>query len=602
MADSPDAIVRNVLPPNFARDLRTGNYEKVLPITIQEFAMSAILPAVFYMFRFGQRRGRGLFLETFAPKGASTPRRSTTIERIATILADNDDLRGFNDDITKAILGDLLLCFGLENIRHQLGRDKQIQRVAPTHYMTSWIDLPDHVAHLRGVPEMIVGTLAGQNKGAYIEAPSGGRFPIATNYDENPLLAAFSRGVTRTGLAVDRAGDRFDETDVQVGMDQLIMIRLAQHLGRAPDSVGAKDAKIPNQYPIADRAARYFAEDIRRFLRNYATEVPRLALVDMLESCIAVGLTSIFTSTVQLLFEWLEHGDVPSPHDQRPAHIFVDCSMGVSKNLRLLAEQSLDDWVRQMGGLPAMLTTLRTLDYHARDNSKIMKRNVPQRPHAGEWVGMLGDILHRRDSESGFIHKTLENISSKLAKELQPDYVDIADVLRDDVSEPNAVRRFSIALTRLRGRGVHNKLLGVLDSMLHVNRPNGLAQKRSTTRGTSGDGSNRRRRDVRSLVFSDAALDYLVHVHILPSGNKGGVRRLSVGDFLNTLRDRYGFFVHEAPAGLSVSSELLQLNRRTLERRLRDLGLLVGVNDAESMKRLRPRFDAADLGRRAGNE
>jgi hypothetical protein len=27
-----------------------------------------------------------------------------------------------------------------------------------------------------------------------------------------------------------------------------------------------------------------------------------------------------------------------------------------------------------------------------------------------------------------------------------------------------------------------------------------------------------------------------------------------------------------------------------LERRLRDLGLLVGVNDAESMKQLRPRF------------
>jgi len=28
-----------------------------------------------------------------------------------------------------------------------------------------------------------------------------------------------------------------------------------------------------------------------------------------------------------------------------------------------------------------------------------------------------------------------------------------------------------------------------------------------------------------------------------------------------------------------------------LERRLRDLGVLVGVNDAEAMKRLRPRFE-----------
>jgi len=29
-----------------------------------------------------------------------------------------------------------------------------------------------------------------------------------------------------------------------------------------------------------------------------------------------------------------------------------------------------------------------------------------------------------------------------------------------------------------------------------------------------------------------------------------------------------------------------------LERRLRDLGVLVGMNDAESMKQLRPRFRA----------
>jgi hypothetical protein len=48
--------------------------------------------------------------------------------------------------------------------------------------------------------------------------------------------------------------------------------------------------------------------------------------------------------------------------------------------------------------------------------------------------------------------------------------------------------------------------------------------------------------------------------------------------------------VDEAPQGMTISNEHLQLNRRLLERRLRDLGLLVGVNDAEAMKRLKPRF------------
>jgi hypothetical protein len=56
------------------------------------------------------------------------------------------------------------------------------------------------------------------------------------------------------------------------------------------------------------------------------------------------------------------------------------------------------------------------------------------------------------------------------------------------------------------------------------------------------------------------------------------------------IEDRYGFCVDTAPPGMAISNDLLRANRAILERRLRDLGLLVGVNDAEAMKHLRPRF------------
>lgn len=124
----------------------------------------------------------------------------------------------------------------------------------------------------------------------------------------------------------------------------------------------------------------------------------------------------------------------------------------------------------------------------------------------------------------------------------------------------------------------------MLDSSLLTGRPNGLAVKRSTTRGLGGS-TTRRKRDVRSLVFTDSVLDYLVHLHLLRPGNK-----LPFRAFLKSLRDRYGFYVDTAPPGMTISNELLQRNRTILERRLRDLGLLVGVNDAEAMKRLEPRF------------
>ena len=92
------------------------------------------------------------------------------------------------------------------------------------------------------------------------------------------------------------------------------------------------------------------------------------------------------------------------------------------------------------------------------------------------------------------------------------------------------------------------------------------------------------------LFFSDSVLDYLVHLHVLRSGNKPGIRNLSFGEFIRTIRGQYGFSVDSAPPGMTISNDFLQANRAILERRLRDLGLLVGVNDAEAMKRLKPRF------------
>ena len=65
-----------------------------------------------------------------------------TIESVAERLAASPGFSGFDGAVEHAILGDLLLGFSLENIRHDLGRNKQLQRVAPAHYMASWIDLP----------------------------------------------------------------------------------------------------------------------------------------------------------------------------------------------------------------------------------------------------------------------------------------------------------------------------------------------------------------------------------------------------------------------------------------------------------------------------
>lgn len=545
------AIVDDVLGRGMTRDIWSGNYDKVLPISVQDVDLSAVLPAVFYMFRFGHRRGKGKFVETFGGI-TGTPkerRRAATIERVAIKLATDNRFEGFEDEVTQAILGDLLLCFSLENSKRALGRQEQVQRVAPAHYMAGWIDLPESVANLRYVPEMIVAVLADQ-KGDYVQANQPADkswFAVGRGFEDNVLLKAFHQGMVREGPVSDRTADQFQE-ETAVGLDQLLMIRLAQELGAAPDKLrGGDGERISNQRPIAEKAANNFSEDIRRFVRQYANVLPRHAFVDLMESCMSVGLTTIVTSTIEILFEWSETGEVPQRPGQHPTSLFVDCSNGIERNLRVLAEQSMDDFMRRSDRIPVILMALRLLDYSARYDPKLKRLEIPTSPYANEWLNLLGKLLYQQREEARPILYDLERKSLALAERLQDEYPEAAEILVNDQTQANPVWRLAEALTSLQGRSnTQGNIITLVDSVLLVSRPNGLATKRSVLRKVGPTGGTKRR-DVRSLVLTDSVLDYLVHLHILRPGNKSGHHPLPLKEFIEILQVRYGLYVDEAP-------------------------------------------------------
>jgi hypothetical protein len=589
------SIVDEVLGRGMTKAVWTANYDKVLPISVQDFDLTAVLPAVFYMFRYGHRRGKGRFFETFGGDGtAREKKRSATVDRVGSVLGSQTAFSGFEGEVEMAILGDLLLSFCLENRSRALGRQEPVIRVAPPHYMSSWVDLPQNVAHLRFVPEMLVAMLADQ-PGFYVEQNKDGDktwFAVGRGFEDNLLLRVFHKGVVREGELGSRTSDRFDET-AQVGIDQLLMIRLAQQLDHAPDKLRGKESggdRISNQRPISERAARHFSEDLRHFIRGYSDVVPRHTFVELLEACMAVGLTTIFTSVVELLFEWVDTGTIRPKADQSPADLFVDCSNGVSRPLRAVAEQSMDDFMRRIERLPIVLMALRLLDYEARYDPTLKKLDLNYRPYATEWINLLGDLLHNRRDEARDVHRDLERHAQRLAEAFEDEYPEAAEILKNDRNQPNPVWRLAESLTFLQGRkSTQNNVSSLLDSSLLSNRPNGMASKRSVIRAMVGSG--RKKRDVRSIVFTDAVLDHLVHLHVLRNGKSGSYRPLAFSEFVRVLRERYGLCVDAAPPGLTVSNDLLRENRSILERRLRDLGLLVGVNDAESMKHLKPRFE-----------
>lgn len=608
-------IVENVLTRQMTLKVWTGNYFEVVPLSLQDFQLTSVLPAVFYMFRWGHRRGKGNFLDTYGGGEETQPptheetgtkkrrskrerARSATVNRIASMLAEgNRSFSGFYTETGRAILADLLLCYCVENAKHALGRNEQVMRVAPTHYMASWVDLPAEIAHLRYVPEMLVGLLANQRKGDHIEKTAEKSwFAVGRQFEENVLLEAFRNGMYIKGTKLgDQTSDSFRES-TPVAIDQLLMIRFAQTLRGAPDALRGKGGeRISNQKPIAIRSSDRFSEDLHKFIQGYGRVVPRQTLVPMLESCFAIGLVSILTASMEVAFQWEKMGGVGSHVGTSPSPLFVDCSCGIHRQLRSLAEESFENFMRRLDRFPVVLMCLRLLDYRTRYDSKL-REEVPKsfRPYSTIWLDLLGQIVYSQHPRSEKLLDRLDEDCVMLAEALRDESPEVAEILEDTASYPNPAWRFAEGLCILMGRkNLQQNLFSCLDSCLLIGRPNGIGAKRRVTRTDPFTG--RRSREVRSLVLSDTALDYLVHLHIVTRGGKrAGTRALSFKRLLQIFRERYGYCIDESPPGMSISNELLQANRSFLERRLRDLGLLIGVNDAEAMRTLVSRFEVEE--------
>ena len=594
------AILEDILTSSMTREIWTLNCQEVLPFTPQDFDIGALLPAVLYMFRWGHRRGLGKFNETFA-----TGQNRASVSDIATKLMGNaDTFDGFKSDLGKDILADLLLCYCLDNRRKSEDRNEQVQRIFPTHYMASWIDLPKSIGHLRNVPEMLVALLTNQKKGDVIDkdSDSKSRFPVNSNFHENLLLDIFGHGMSIRASDADLAGDQFDES-IPVGVDQLLSIRMAQHCGNAPqklrarsqhkESMGRGKPEIPNQHPISREAVRAFSEDMRIFLASYGHSIPRRSLLPMLESCISLGITNVVFSAAQICLAWGQDGRIPNPQDQKPWPLFVDCSGSIDNELRRLSEQSMGDCMRRVARVPAIMMRIRLASYRIRYDRKFSQMNLPSStPDATDWLNFVGDVVHERHEKADRVLDRLHEHCKLLQERLEEESPESSalDVLTDQQANP--AQRLADAITLLMGSNLQESaFLKCIDKCMLSNEPNGMAHKRRVK--LRSQRKYHKTADMKSVVLSNTLLDYLVHRHLQKSakGGKTQARPLSFNQFLDVLESQYGLFVQHAPPGLSVSSEQLLKNRQILERRLRDLGLLVGVNDAESMKRLQPRFN-----------
>src|SRR3954464_8439372 len=95
------AIVAEVLSKRDAKELWGIGYRPALPVTPQDFSLGSVLPAILYMMRWGHRRGKGKFFETFG-------KEATVLDVARRLASDQEHFTGFDAPAEQAALADLL--------------------------------------------------------------------------------------------------------------------------------------------------------------------------------------------------------------------------------------------------------------------------------------------------------------------------------------------------------------------------------------------------------------------------------------------------------------------------------------------------------------
>ena len=222
----------------------------------------------------------------------------------------------------------------------------------------------------------------------------------------------------------------------------------------------------------------------------------------MLESCIAVGMTTILTNTVEMLFSWTSDGKVPDRQEQRPASLFVDCSNGMDRQISAQAEQAMDDFMRRVEGCPTVLMVLRILDYEARHNRNIKAAPTSRSVHTPPlgsiyWETCFTDGTRRRKISIPSLKTGPRNWPTSWKESMSKR----RGILKKIDNQRNHILRLADGLMALIGpKFVRGNFMAMIDSVLLANRPNGLAAKRNDDPRHRG-GRERNAKETRGSFF-----------------------------------------------------------------------------------------------------
>ncbi|REE95772.1 methylation-associated defense system protein MAD7 [Thermomonospora umbrina] len=374
---------------------------------------------------------------------------------------------------------------------------------------------------------------------------------------------------------------------VDIDVETQALINLSEAVKRDITDRPASGRERRSHPPLYPQASDLLVDDVLRLL-FHRDLIPRSVLVDYLKILFAFHLALYHLRILKLL-------PALTRNEQMRANggFFLDVvGIGGTPTARL-AERSAEVWFGRIPDFVRATFTVKRLDDLARH---LVRRGGLRTPGRGFFT--VEDLLRllgpaHKEERDRFAGGRLAVIESARSGDADMD-TEIEQILHLGLDDFTA---YIEVITAYRVAFHRKYLTGCLDSLLLKNRPGAMIAQP--------------RRGVRRFVLDSRLLEVLLQLSLLrqDTGGEYYTAALRVDEFLTVLRERYGLYIDQLPAGDGFDRPTIEdqaafrANTGAFTARLREIGFYSDLSDAYLTQTITPRYTigAGKAGRAQGN-
>jgi hypothetical protein len=358
----------------------------------------------------------------------------------------------------------------------------------------------------------------------------------------------------------------------QLDLITLVIMRLVEGKDLIDQQSRSNQSDI--KPPLLPAQAELMCDDIRRLLA-YKNSIPRHILIDYIKIMMGIHLGLYFFRLVELLPIWVETRQVTT--DRLPEFL-IDMGDDANSRMAAIAAENTNHYLNRINSYIRAVFAINSLLPFA-ETSGVFPPNVAKDPPVTEVIKLLANPPVAL--EPFFQFKIMGLFANDSAEE-------------GEKPEIEAIRQMNISnfdkyvelVTSARSKFHRQYLSELVDSTLQKNSPEGLL--------VQPQGRNRPRR----FHIGSRLLEILAQIAVLdPVENSGGkyrTRVMRINDFMDWLRQRYGFVINGVDLDTRRTElsdvEAFRQNVQTLKDRLREIGFYTDLSDAYNAQVIRPRY------------